>query len=290
MEKKIVQIDESRNMVQVTIADSRWYIKPQPDSEGIPQVVAVPSSSWIASYYYTSPYLVKWIADKGLDEAEVIKKAAGEKGSKVHRAIDLWLKGEEIRIDTKIEYEGKQEELTPEENECFLSFINFYKEVKPEIIAQEYVVWGNGYAGTVDLKCKINGELGILDFKSSQSIYRTHELQIASYKHADEQSNDIHHLWVLQLGYRRNKAKWKLTEIEDKFHLFLNAMDTWKEETKGQVPKYIEYPTTYPTKADLDSQPSLDLEVDNNEEINAELAVSSSVKSNAKKPRNTKTS
>ena len=116
----------------------------------------------------------------------------------------------------------------------------------------DYIVWGDGYAGTVDLKCKINGEIGILDFKSSQQIYKEHELQVSAYKHADEDKEKIEKLWILQLGYRRNKAKWKLTEIEDKFKLFLNTKETWQEENKNVVPKYIEYPIVYPTKKELD--------------------------------------
>ena len=253
MKKEIKQLNAEGTMVRVTIADERWYIKPTPNKEGLPQIVPVPSSTWIASYYYTSPYLIKWIADKGMDEAERIKVAAGDKGSRVHRAIDMWLQGMEITIDTKIESDGELKELSPEENECFKSFIDFYAEVRPEMIAQEYVVWGDGYAGTVDFKCKINGELGILDFKSSQAIYREHELQISSYKHADPDCDKIQKLWILQLGYRRNKAKWKLTEVEDKFKLFLNAKETWAEENKEATPKYIEYPTKYPSKASLDA-------------------------------------
>lgn len=262
MDKKIIQVDEKQNIVQVTIADERWYLKPQPDHEGIIEVVAVPSSTWIASYYYTSPFLVKWIADKGMSEADRIKQEAGEKGSKVHRAIDMWLNGEEIRIDTKIKTDSGEEELSPEENEAFKSFLDFYLEYKPEIIAQEYVVWGDGYAGTVDLKCKIKDQLGILDLKTSQAIYRSHELQVSSYKHADPDMDKIEKLWILQLGYRRNKAKFKLTEIDDKFNLFLNAKDTWKEENKNTVPKYIEYPLVYPTKEELDKTTSTAVQAD----------------------------
>src|SRR3990167_3003389 len=176
-------IDQEKKIARVPIADERWYMK-----EGI---TPVPSVTWIASYYYTSPYLIKWIAEKGMSESERIRDAAGFKGSRVHKAVDLWLNGIEIRIDTKIEHEGESQELTAEENECFKSFIDFYKEVKPEILLSDYIVWGDGYAGTVDLKCKINGEIGILDFKSSQQIYKEHELQVSAYKHADEDKEKI---------------------------------------------------------------------------------------------------
>lgn len=252
MQKEIKLVDEKRGIVRVTMADERWYIKAVMNEEGLPEVKSQPSSTWISHFYYTSPWLVKWIAEKGMDEAEAIKKAAGDKGSKVHKAIDMWLSGIEIKIDTKVKTETGEAELTAEENEIFQSFIGFYRMYKPTVVAHDYVNWGNGYSGTVDLKCIINGELGILDFKTSQQVYTDHKLQISSYKHADEDKDKIQKLWILQLGYRRNKDKFKLTEVDDKFHLFQNAMQTWKEERGDEQPKYIEYPLVYPTKEELD--------------------------------------
>lgn len=252
MQKEIKIIDKERGIVRVTMADERFYIRTELDKENLPQLIAVPSSTWISHYYYTSPWLIKWIADKGLDEAETIKQAAADKGSAVHKAIDMWLDGEEIKIDTLVNVNDTPRELTAEENECFKSFIKFYQDYQPEIIAHDYTNWGDGYAGTVDLKCRINGELGILDFKSSQQVFTTHKLQISSYKHSDIDKDHISKLWILQLGYRRNKDKYKLTEVEDKFHLFKNAMDTWREEAGNETPKYIEYPLVYPTKKFLD--------------------------------------
>src|SRR3990167_7409089 len=242
------------------MAGERWYLRQELNKEKLPVVIARPSSTWIASYYYTSPHLIDWIADKGMTESERIRDAAGVKGSRVHKAIDMWLDGAEIKIDTKIPNEdtGREEELTTEENECFKSFIEFYKKVKPEIVAHNYTVWGEKYAGTVDVLCNIDGELGILDVKSGQTIVREHELQVSSYKHASEKPEEIKKLWILQVGYKKNKAGWKLTEVEDKFKLFLNAYDTWQEETKNAVPKYIEYPMVYPMKKELDTKVEAD--------------------------------
>ncbi len=245
MKLEIRKIDEKRGMMQVTIADERWYINEE-------EKISVPSVTWISSYYYTSPYLIKWIADKGLDEAEAVKVAAGDKGSRVHKAIDMWLDGVEIKIDTKIMHDGLEQELSAEENVCFKSFLDWYQETKPKIIGHDYVLYGDGYGGTVDIKCEIDGELGILDLKTSQAVYKGHELQISAYKHADPDKDKIQKLWILQIGYRRNEKKFKLNEVEDKFKLFLNAKETWTEENKDATPKYIEFPLTYPSKEAID--------------------------------------
>ena len=50
------------------------------------------------------------------------------------------------------------------------------------------------------------------------------------------------HLGILQVGYRRNKAGWKLTEVEDQFPLFLAAKQIWAKECEGVEPFKKDYP------------------------------------------------
>src|SRR5258706_2252693 len=103
MKKVIREVDEKRGIVQITVADERWYMKPVPNPEtGIPEYTAVPSVTWIAGHWPKGVGFYKWLADKGWDEAEAVKHAAGDKGSRVHMAIEMILKGEEFRMDTKV--------------------------------------------------------------------------------------------------------------------------------------------------------------------------------------------
>ena len=163
--KKIIRIaDERRGIYQITTSDERYYLKPTIDPvTNLPSgYLPVPSVTWIADYW-PNKFLEDWRARQGLDEAEAIKKAAGEKGSVVHLAIDRILKGEEFRIDTKVEDKGRStegepafRELTYEELLCVMSFINWRKEMEQdyeiETIANEITIFSeiNGYAGTVD--------------------------------------------------------------------------------------------------------------------------------------------
>ena len=50
------------------------------------------------------------------------------------------------------------------------------------------------------------------------------------------------HLGILQVGYRRNKAGWKLTPVEDQFPLFLAAKQIWQKECEGVAPLRRDYP------------------------------------------------
>lgn len=87
--KKIIRItDEKRGIVQVTTSDERWYLKPSTDPvTELPVYKPVPSSTWIAEHWPKGIGFYRWLADKGWDEAEAIKAAAGDKGSAVHNAI-----------------------------------------------------------------------------------------------------------------------------------------------------------------------------------------------------------
>src|SRR5205085_7684493 len=61
-------------------------------------------------------------------------------------------------------------------------------------------------------------------------------------KHADSES-DVTRLGILQVGYKRNKnQKYKLTEITDKFPLFLAAKLIWANECEGVAPLQKDYP------------------------------------------------
>jgi len=261
MQKVIRDVDEKRGIVQVTVSDERWYLKPSVDQETkLPVYKAVPSSTWIAGYYPKGIAFYKWLAEHGWDEAEAIKNAAAERGSKVHKAIESILRGEEVRMDSKFvnPRTGQEEELTIEECDAILSFVDWKKEVNPKSICWEVTVFSDkhNYAGTVDYICEINGELWVIDFKTSQHIWASHELQVSSYgqvirtgEHditAIPTPKDAYYkapkMAILQLGYRLNKRKFKFTEIEDKFHLFLAAQTMWANENTGKEPSKKDYP------------------------------------------------
>lgn len=239
-------MDEKRGIVQVTTTDERWYVRESTDDKtGLPSYQYVPSVTWICGHYPKGVAFYKWLAEKGWDESQAIKNAAGGKGSKVHKAIELLLGGLTIRMDDKItNRDGVEEVLTVEEYDAILSFTRWYQEVKPEeIISTEVTIWNDteGYAGTVDLIAKINGETYIIDFKTSQQVWAEYELQLSAYKHALDGLEDAK-LAILQVGYRRNKNGYKFTEIDDKYDLFLAAKKIWANETSGEKPLQKDYP------------------------------------------------
>lgn len=250
MRKEVVEIDKEKGIYRITTTDERWYTLEQRDPKiGLPSFKFIPSVTWITNYYPKGVAFFKWLANKGWDEAEALKVEAGDKGSKIHKAIENLILGLPVKMEDKYWNNSKEvdEELTPDEYRAIYSFKQWHDAVKPEFLLSETTVISEQYnfAGTVDAVCKIGDQAYIIDFKSSQYIWPSMELQLSAYKQAlkeaGRKTTDVK-LAVLQLGYKRNKHNYKFTEIPDQFDLFLSARSIWEKETKGQSPTQIELP------------------------------------------------
>ncbi len=265
MKKEIRKADEEKGIVQITTFDERWYARDTKDPKtNLPTYQFVPSVTWITHFYPKGEQFLKWYAKHGWDEAEALKSSAGDKGSKIHLAIEDLLSGNVVKLDSKYinKSTGNDEELKPNEYEAVMSFLEWYLETKPEVIKFEYVVFNSaeGYAGTVDLKCRIKDEVWIVDVKSGADVHPEHELQVSAYKHAEGQE-DVSRTAILQVGYKKNKVKkYKFTEVPDKYGVFLSTKMIWKNETEGvavsqkDYPMSISIPKPEEPKADADEK------------------------------------
>lgn len=228
-----------KSMVQITTLDERWYMNDKKEIK--------PSTTWICSYYPKGVAYYKWLAEHGWDEAESLKKEAGEKGSKIHQIIDKLIDGKTIKMDDKFINNSTKlaEELLVEEWEAIMSFKLWFDETKPEIVDNEFITEAKDYAGTVDILYKDkDGKYHLLDIKSSQYIWKSSELQVSAYKKSveDEQNIKIDFVEILQVGYRRNKAGYKLTIIDNLYDLFRNTYAIWHDANKDISPKQKDYP------------------------------------------------
>lgn len=261
MKKNIVEINKEKGVYQITTTDERWYTIGANDlNTGLPYYKFIPSITWITGYVFKGIDFYKWLAKKGWDEAEALKVAGGDKGSKVHTAVNILNnKGTVKMTDTYITNStNREEELNPEEYSAIVSYSNWFKAVKPRIMLDEYTVISEEYnfAGTTDLICYIKDQLYVVDYKTSQYVWPSMRAQISAYKRAliEMKENELlpeipledlqnAKLAVLQLGYKRNKKLYKFTEIKDGFNsLFLPALQFWKEDTLGQKPSQVELP------------------------------------------------
>lgn len=266
MKKHIREVDEKKGIMQVTILDERFYSQQVTDeTTGLPVIKYYPSISWIAGFYPKGVEFYKWLAAKGWDEAENIKTTAGDKGTKVHAAIEDILNGVEVRIDSKYMNKSLEtmQELTLEECDAILSFKSWQAETQPIKILTEATLISDKHncAGTLDFLYRRPDEdtntIHLMDFKISKMVWKSYELQVSAYKQLvlealangsiiieglDLEKPITIICEVLLLGYTKNKAGFFLKVIPDKFDLFLSARSIWAEENDGTAPSKKDYP------------------------------------------------
>lgn len=245
MKREIRQISDDGKTIRVTTPDSRWYIKTLEDGS----IVEFPSVTWICNSYPKSESYYRWLSAQGFDNAEAISQKAMRKGSKIHEAISLLLLENTLKLDDKLHdpETGELEEITAEEWEAIMSFTDWYKEVKPKMIVNEFVVFGEEprCGGTVDFVCEIDGVRYLIDFKSGKGdIWPSYEIQVSAYSHMLPPEMKPEKLAILHVGYERNRKGWKFTEIEDQYDLFLAAHRIWKKEQGMVKLPQKEYPLT----------------------------------------------
>jgi hypothetical protein len=200
---------------------------------------------------------------KNGEEADQIRDLAGERGSKVHQAIEQLNKGEEVKFNDKFvnNRTGEIEELTADEYYCVMTYRDWWeKEGKDlyEIAASEDIIWPevpktkeNGdmhseeggilhFAATRDIRLrrKSDGATGTVDVKTSKAIHGSHIIQVSAIAQAAGDAWQA----ILQVGYTPNKCGYKFTEVERDMGIVRAAIAIHRRETSGEKPLQRDYP------------------------------------------------
>lgn len=101
---------------------------------------------------------------------ETLKKAA-ELGTAVHECIELSLQDD---LD--------EDSVLPLWVPYLCAFRSFMGAYKPKVIATEQRLACDLYAGTIDFVCEINGELWVIDWKTTNQLMPQVALQTAAYE------------------------------------------------------------------------------------------------------------
>lgn len=232
---------------QINFLDERFYQY----AEGI----YFPSVTTVLDIYPKGYGFIQWLKDMGNNADEVLKRA-GESGTKIHNAIEAYLKGEQVSwgVDGKEMYDL-------EEWRQILRFKEFWETYKPELIHSEIQVVSlkHQLGGTIDIICRIGKTVYLIDVKSSNAIYKTHELQTAAY--AMMYNAEYPDLYIDKTAIFHSKALtrgedkkgkviqgegWKLVEPErhytESFKVFQHIHAIYLEENPIVKPKNKIYP------------------------------------------------
>lgn len=232
---------------QINFLDRRVYQR----GEG----VYYPSVTTILQYMPKNKFFEMWLKDVG-HNADLIMRRAGKEGTQVHEAIETLLDGEELHWMDDYGNAKYNEKVW----EMINKFVDFWTTYKPELISTEEFVYSDEYryAGTADLVCKLDGETWLIDFKTSNSLHKSYDLQLASYAKALKESKDIEIertgiLWLKSSKRGSSKQKgriqgkgWELKmidDIEENFELFQLIRKLYNLENPDTEPIYTKYST-----------------------------------------------
>jgi hypothetical protein len=169
--------------------------------------------------------------------------------------IEQYLEGEELNFLSPI---GKPL-YNPDVWQMFLRFVDFWETYNPTLIEAEVHLFSDEIkvAGTCDLIVEINGELWLIDFKTSNHIQPTYELQTAIYGKCYEEcyGKKVDRYGILWLKSSKRKASkdkmqgkgWEMVESERSFEENLDIFKTVKKlfdlENPTHAPIFTEFKT-----------------------------------------------
>ena len=240
---RILEISDDHK--QITLPDGRYY---QRNGEYYPSV------TYVLSHYPKGKFFEDWLKKVGYS-ADLIVKKASEEGTQVHEMIEDYLNGKELLF-----LEHGIPMYSPHVWQMFLRFVDFWEEYKPTLIEAEIHLFSDELkvAGTCDMVCEINGELWVIDFKTSNHLQTTYDLQTAMYAKCFEEcfGKKVDRTGVLWLksskrGPKKDKIQgkgWEMYESkrtqEDNLNIYRAVRTLFDIENPNHKPAFTEFRTT----------------------------------------------
>ena len=246
---RILEISEDSK--QITLPDARYYRR---------NGKYYPSVTYVLSCYPKGKHFQDWLKKVGFSADWIVKKAA-EEGTQVHEMIEDYLNGKELNF-----LSNGIPMYNPDVWQMFLKFVDFWEEYNPTLIEAEVHLFSDEIkvAGTCDLVCEIeiNGknEMWIIDFKTSNNLQVTHDLQGAIYAKCYEECYGINVdrvgvLWLKSKsrgkdkeGKRLKGKGWEMHESkrtqEQNIDIFKTVKKLFDLEFPRHSPTFTEFKTT----------------------------------------------
>ena len=258
MSKKIIKksynriLEISEDAKQITLPDSRYYRR---------NGKYYPSITYVLSCYPKGKHFQDWLKKVGFSADWIVKKAA-EEGTQVHEMIEDYLNGKELNF-----LQHGIPMYNPLVWQMFLKFVDFWEEYKPTLIEAEVHLFSDEIkvAGTCDLVCEIEvdgkTEMWIIDFKTSNNLQITHDLQGAIYAKCYEEcyGKTVDRVGVLWLksksrgkdkeGKRLKGKGWEMHESKRTQDQNIDIFNTVKKLFDLEFPKHSPIFTEFKTTA-----------------------------------------
>ena len=242
-----MKIFKNAKLNRVDILDERFYT--------LDNKTFYPSVTTVLSAYPKGYAFNEWLKSTGFN-ADIILERAGQQGTNVHNAIEDFLNGQElVWID-----DNGRENYTLNEWKMITKYMDFHTNyVQGTEMAVEAKMFSHDLklGGTVDLVCTINNETWLIDFKTSNGLYKTYDMQLACYVSMWNEKNDpkIDRYGILWLNSSHRTVKefqgigWTLKEVtkdhDYNMELYHHTRALWDQENPNYSPKNLSFPNTF---------------------------------------------
>lgn len=175
------------------------------------------------------PALVAWSNKLGLQgiDSNKVKNQAGDVGTITHLLIMAHLTKTEIDLT-----EYSQQDIATAQA-CLKSYLEWEKshQVEPLIVEKPLVSDIYGYGGTPDCLAKVNGELELIDFKTSNAIWNDYYYQLSAYRQLciEQGYKDLKRARILRFA-KDDSGEFEdrlITKFDHEFELFLHCLSIW---------------------------------------------------------------
>jgi len=175
------------------------------------------------------PALVNWANKLGLDGIEVNKyvDVLATIGTVAHAMILAHHKGEQFPGD---EYDP---EIVDKAENCLISFFEWEKKHDVEVVLAEasLVSEQHRYGGTMDLYCRLDGVLSLIDYKTGKGIFPEHMYQVAAYRNLlEEHGHKVEQVKILRVGRDENEGfdEKSLADTSREWAIFSHALKLYQ--------------------------------------------------------------
>jgi|TARA_R110000851_G_scaffold148990_2_gene289441 hypothetical protein len=242
--KRILEVSEDAK--QITMPDSRYY---QRNGEFYPSI------TYVLGAYPKGKFFEDWLKKVGYASEHIVRKAS-DQGTETHEMIEDYLNGKELNFLSKSGHPQYDTLVW----QMFLRFVDFWEEYNPKLIETEVHLFSDEIkvAGTCDMVCEIDGELWIIDFKTSNHLQTTYDLQTAVYGKCYEEcyGKTPDRYGVLWLKSSKRKAAegkiqgkgWEMYESnrsqEENIDIFMTVKKLFDLENPKHSPVFTEFKTS----------------------------------------------
>lgn len=200
----------------------------------------IPGVTTIIGKFKEAGGLMYWAWDQGMQGLDYrdVSGAAADSGTLAHSMIEKHL----VDLDPDVVLEGQDPDVAAKAKSAFGSYMTWESQSRLEIVEQETALVSekHQFGGTLDAIGYVNGELCLLDWKTSNAIYSDYLVQLAAYKLLWEELNpgDLitggFHLmrFAKEYGDFTHKHMPELQIGERQFLLFRQAYENDKELKK----------------------------------------------------------